>query len=115
MSAKDNTKADQQTTRKSEAKPAKPEKTAHKTPGGKTAPKPGEKASERKENTRKKPDIIPSGGDQSGDFISDYDIHLFKEGKHFSLYERLGSHLITRNGQEGVFLQSGLPMPGKFR
>lgn len=34
--------------------------------------------------------------------FSEYDIHLFKEGSHFRLYEKLGAHLATENGVKGV-------------
>lgn len=35
--------------------------------------------------------------------FSDYDIHLFKEGKHYHLYKKLGSHLVEYKGKEGVY------------
>lgn len=35
--------------------------------------------------------------------LTDFDIYLFKAGKHFKLYEKLGSHLITIDGQEGCY------------
>ncbi|MFD1095790.1 1,4-alpha-glucan branching protein GlgB [Salegentibacter chungangensis] len=35
-------------------------------------------------------------------WISEYDIHLFKEGKHYHLYKKLGSHLRTKNRKKGV-------------
>ena len=34
--------------------------------------------------------------------ITDTDSYLFKEGNHFKLYERLGSHLMTVDGVSGV-------------
>jgi 1,4-alpha-glucan branching enzyme len=34
--------------------------------------------------------------------LSDQDIYLFKEGNHFRLYDKLGSHTITHDGKEGV-------------
>lgn len=34
--------------------------------------------------------------------ISDYDIYLFKEGKHLKLYEKLGSHHFTLDGIDGI-------------
>lgn len=34
--------------------------------------------------------------------MSDYDIHLSKEGSHFQLYEKLGSHLMTHHGTKGA-------------
>ncbi|MCB9772203.1 MAG: 1,4-alpha-glucan branching protein GlgB [Candidatus Omnitrophica bacterium] len=35
-------------------------------------------------------------------FITEHDIYLFREGNHYKLYEKLGSHLIVRNGKAGV-------------
>lgn len=34
--------------------------------------------------------------------ITDYDLHLFNEGNHHKIYERLGAHLMTLNGLEGT-------------
>lgn len=33
--------------------------------------------------------------------MTEMDIHLFKEGRHFHLYEKLGSHLTSMNGIKG--------------
>jgi 1,4-alpha-glucan branching enzyme len=43
------------------------------------------------------------------EFISDYDIHLYKEGNHYSLYEKLGSHIITHKGMQGTFFAVWAP------
>ena len=34
--------------------------------------------------------------------FSDYDVFLFKQGRHFSLYEKLGAHLVSQDGHPGV-------------
>jgi 1,4-alpha-glucan branching enzyme len=34
--------------------------------------------------------------------LTDHDIYLFKEGNHFNLYEKLGSHLLSIEGTEGA-------------
>ncbi|MBN1575523.1 MAG: 1,4-alpha-glucan branching protein GlgB [Chitinispirillaceae bacterium] len=34
--------------------------------------------------------------------FSDYDIHLFKEGHHYRLFEKLGSQIIAQDGMDGV-------------
>ena len=34
--------------------------------------------------------------------LSDYDLHLFNEGAHNRLYEKMGAHLATHNGTRGV-------------
>ncbi|MFQ5455796.1 MAG: 1,4-alpha-glucan branching protein GlgB [Nitrospirota bacterium] len=35
--------------------------------------------------------------------FTDYDIHLFKEGKHFTLYNKLGANILTINGIQGTY------------
>ncbi len=35
-------------------------------------------------------------------FFTDYDIHLFREGTHFKLYDKLGAHLHTIGGIQGT-------------
>jgi 1,4-alpha-glucan branching enzyme len=42
-------------------------------------------------------------------FITDFDIHLFKSGKHFKLYEKLGAHVIKQDGKEGTFFAVWAP------
>ena len=34
--------------------------------------------------------------------LTDYDLHLLGEGKHWKSYNKLGAQLCTRNGQKGV-------------
>lgn len=34
--------------------------------------------------------------------LTDYDIHLFKEGSHFHIFEKLGSHSMTVDGVDGA-------------
>lgn len=41
--------------------------------------------------------------------FSDYDIYLFKEGSHFLLYEKLGSHLMEADGLKGAFFSVWAP------
>ena len=45
--------------------------------------------------------------------LTDFDIHLFKSGKHFKLYEKLGAHPATFNGQEGTYFAVWAPTPAK--
>jgi 1,4-alpha-glucan branching enzyme len=35
-------------------------------------------------------------------FLTDYDLHLLNEGKHYRIYEKLGAHLTEQDGQAGV-------------
>ncbi len=41
--------------------------------------------------------------------LTDHDIYLFKEGSHFKLYDKLGSHVMTINGEEGVYFAVWAP------
>ncbi|PQB05952.1 1,4-alpha-glucan branching protein GlgB [Aureitalea marina] len=41
--------------------------------------------------------------------FTDFDIDLFKSGKHFRLYEKLGAHLMEVDGEEGVYFAVWAP------
>ena len=41
--------------------------------------------------------------------FSDFDIGLFKSGKHYKLYEKLGSHVVTHNGVVGTYFAVWAP------
>jgi 1,4-alpha-glucan branching enzyme len=41
--------------------------------------------------------------------FTDHDIYLFKEGNHFQLYEKLGSHLMNYGGTNGVYFALWAP------
>lgn len=41
--------------------------------------------------------------------LTEQDTHLFKEGTHYRLYEKLGSHVITHEGQQGVYFSVWAP------
>lgn len=41
--------------------------------------------------------------------FTEYDIYLFKEGNHFSLYDRLGSHVMEVDGREGTYFAVWAP------
>ncbi|WP_299601321.1 1,4-alpha-glucan branching protein GlgB [uncultured Aquimarina sp.] len=41
--------------------------------------------------------------------FSEFDIDLFKLGKHFRLYEKFGSHIITLNGVKGTYFSVWAP------
>ncbi|WP_256007309.1 1,4-alpha-glucan branching protein GlgB [Pedobacter deserti] len=41
--------------------------------------------------------------------FSDFDISLFVTGKHFRLYEKFGSHIITVNGEAGTYFSVWAP------
>jgi 1,4-alpha-glucan branching enzyme len=46
---------------------------------------------------------------QSHSLFTDFDIDLFKAGKHFRLHEKLGAHLIEVNGVKGVYFAVWAP------
>ncbi len=41
--------------------------------------------------------------------FTDFDIHLFRTGKHFKLYEKMGSHPTTFNGKKGTYFAVWAP------
>jgi 1,4-alpha-glucan branching enzyme len=41
--------------------------------------------------------------------LTEYDIHLFREGNHFSLFEKLGSHPMTVDGIPGTYFAVWAP------
>lgn len=41
--------------------------------------------------------------------FTDFDIDLFKAGKHFKLYEKLGAHLLEVNGEQGCYFAVWAP------
>lgn len=43
------------------------------------------------------------------DFLTDFDIHLFNEGTHNRIYERLGAHPLTYEGKRGTFFAVWAP------
>lgn len=46
---------------------------------------------------------------QTYSLFTEFDIDLFKAGKHFRLYEKLGAHLIEVNGVKGVYFAVWAP------
>jgi 1,4-alpha-glucan branching enzyme len=45
--------------------------------------------------------------------LTEFDIHLFREGRHYKLYEKLGSHPITLNRRKGVYFAVWAPAASK--
>jgi len=41
--------------------------------------------------------------------LSEQDVYLFREGNHFQLYDKLGSHLMEYEGQKGVYFAVWAP------
>jgi len=46
---------------------------------------------------------------QTFSLITDFDIHLFKSGKHYKLYEKLGAHMVNVNGEAGTYFAVWAP------
>jgi 1,4-alpha-glucan branching enzyme len=46
---------------------------------------------------------------ESFSLLTDFDVHLFKSGKHFKLYEKLGAHPSTFNGVGGTYFALWAP------
>ena len=46
--------------------------------------------------------------------FTEFDIDLFKAGKHFRLYEKLGAHPIELDGVKGVYFAVGHPLRSQF-
>ena len=48
--------------------------------------------------------------DGSFSLLTDFDIHLFKTGKHFKLHEKLGAHpVVTDSGEQGTYFAVWAP------
>ncbi len=43
------------------------------------------------------------------DYITEYDIYLFREGKHFSLHQKLGAHILEHDNKLGTFFAVWAP------
>lgn len=46
---------------------------------------------------------------QSFSLFTDYDIFLFRAGKHYRLYEKFGSHPVVIDGQTGTYFAVWAP------
>jgi len=47
--------------------------------------------------------------DETHSLLTDFDIHLFKSGKHFRLHEKLGSHIAEFGGVSGTYFAVWAP------
>ena len=41
--------------------------------------------------------------------LTDFDVHLFKSGKHYKLYEKLGAHAAAQDGKKGIYFAVWAP------
>lgn len=46
---------------------------------------------------------------ESFSLLTDFDVHLFKSGKHFKLYEKLGAHFLNNGKQDGTYFAVWAP------
>lgn len=69
------------------------------------------KSDEIKENKVEEAQIPETGNAVQNvvEFITEYDIYLFREGKHFSLFEKLGAHVMDVKGVKGTFFAVWAP------
>ena len=86
---------------------------ATQTTGSKATQKPGTKSSKPPKEaatggTGKTPEQPPPVLDMP-EFITEYDIYLFREGKHYSLFEKLGAHPIKKGRTSGTFFAVWAP------
>jgi len=52
--------------------------------------------------------VIPPAGTPDG-MLTDFDLHLFGEGTHYRIFEKLGAHVIERDGVRGVYFAVWAP------
>jgi 1,4-alpha-glucan branching enzyme len=57
----------------------------------------------------KKKAVPQANRSEAFSLFSDFDIHLFRTGKHFKLYEKLGAHPVTVNGKQGTYFAVWAP------
>ena len=50
-----------------------------------------------------------ASGVQLATRLTDFDIYLFKEGRHFTLYDKLGSHRMEHEGKQGTYFAVWAP------
>lgn len=58
---------------------------------------------------KKTPPRRKSASGESFTLLTDFDTHLFKTGKHFKLYEKLGAHAAEHKGKEGTYFAVWAP------
>ncbi|MCX7791463.1 MAG: hypothetical protein N2378_12550, partial [Chloroflexaceae bacterium] len=53
--------------------------------------------------------VIPPAPQYPLPFLTDDDLYLFGEGTHFRVYEKLGAHIATLNGEQGTYFAVWAP------
>lgn len=55
------------------------------------------------------PSAPAANAPDSFSLFTDFDIHLFREGSHYRIYDKLGAHVVTVNGVTGTFFAVWAP------
>jgi 1,4-alpha-glucan branching enzyme len=63
----------------------------------------------KKAKAENEPDANGTIDEKHFSLITDFDATLFKAGKHFRLYEKLGSHIVAVNGKPGTYFAVWAP------
>ncbi len=95
-----------------EKKPAPKTAATPKKVGKQLAQKPepvGKRAARKSSSKKGKATEKKVGEATHATLFTDYDIHLFKEGKHYHLYKKLGSHPMTFGGEAGTYFAVWAP------
>ncbi|RYZ95073.1 MAG: 1,4-alpha-glucan branching protein GlgB, partial [Sphingobacteriaceae bacterium] len=96
-----------------EATVAKPEKVKR-TPEPKAAPTAAKEAEVKPVKTTKKAVAKPAVAEylnavEAYSRFTDFDISLFRSGKHYKLYEKFGSHVVEHKGVVGTYFAVWAP------
>ncbi|HVV56603.1 MAG TPA: 1,4-alpha-glucan branching protein GlgB [Mucilaginibacter sp.] len=75
----------------------------------KAAAKPAASAKKDKKTSTKQPMPAQSKNVEVYSRFTDFDIGLFKSGKHYKLYEKMGSHVVEYNGVIGTYFAVWAP------
>src|SRR4029077_12433388 len=59
--------------------------------------------------SKKETNIKETKTETNFSLFTDFDIHLFKSGKHFKLYEKFGAHAIREANREGTYFAVWAP------
>jgi 1,4-alpha-glucan branching enzyme len=102
-----NTQAEVKPAVEPKAKAAPKAKPAVKKAAVAAAPK--TKATAKKTATFAETQAEPLGNVEVYSLLTEFDISLFKSGKHFKLYEKFGSHVVTHKGVVGTYFAVWAP------
>ncbi|MEL7006682.1 MAG: 1,4-alpha-glucan branching protein GlgB, partial [Bacteroidota bacterium] len=100
------------TTAKAKATAKSKTATAKKVTATKAKASSASKAKATKPKSTAKPRAAAKSTAKGDDFFSlltDFDIHLFKSGKHYNLYEKLGAHEVKVKNKKGTFFAVWAP------